>query len=281
MNVIIEHIHHTNWHKNKLNIKYDIYEYLNKMDGKKNTLFHKLVKENQMLALRLILEYASEMGFIDTIGFGLKNNENKTCFELAVELKNSEAIYLLNHYERTEKSLNLHLIKYPFKLEYLDFELNIRNFQAKDKQSIYESNMITNLIFEGGGVKGIAHVSALQESVKKGILNLTNIKRIGGTSAGAIIAVLLGVGFSLDELEKILNEFNFENLLDSNSDSTKKKDEIKKRFLSLKKGFKNATENFGLGHVIDLLFSVWQCSEKEPEDTKIGFFPGDFFSKLD
>jgi hypothetical protein len=30
--------------KNKLNIKYDIYEYLNKMDGKKNTLFHKLVK---------------------------------------------------------------------------------------------------------------------------------------------------------------------------------------------------------------------------------------------
>lgn len=37
-----------------------------------------------MTSLRLLLEYSSNNGFIDTIGFGLKNNENKTPIELAI-----------------------------------------------------------------------------------------------------------------------------------------------------------------------------------------------------
>ena len=97
--------------KNRLDNKYNVFFYLNELDDQNNTLFHQLVYENRMIALRLILEYASDNAFIDTIGFGLKNNENKTCFELAVELKNSEAIYVINHYELLDKSLNSD--KYP------------------------------------------------------------------------------------------------------------------------------------------------------------------------
>ena len=51
-----------------------------------------------------------------------------------------------------------------------------------------------NLVFEGGGVKGIAYVGAMKVLKEEGIL--PNIKRVGGTSAGAINATLFALGFT-------------------------------------------------------------------------------------
>jgi len=67
-----------------------------------------------------------------------------------------------------------------------------------------------NLIFEGGGVKGIAYVGALQVLEEKGIL--PGITRVGGTSAGAINAVLLGLNFTPQETLRILNKLDFKKL---------------------------------------------------------------------
>lgn len=64
-----------------------------------------------------------------------------------------------------------------------------------------------NLVFEGGGVKGIAYGGALHELEQKGILK--NIKRVAGTSAGAITAILLAVGYSYAEVSDIVAETNF------------------------------------------------------------------------
>jgi NTE family protein len=69
-----------------------------------------------------------------------------------------------------------------------------------------------NLVFEGGGVKGIAYVGALQELESRQIVE--KIKRVGGTSAGAINAVLVALGCNLKETQKILMELNFNNFLD-------------------------------------------------------------------
>ncbi len=69
-----------------------------------------------------------------------------------------------------------------------------------------------NLVFEGGGVKGIAYVGAMEALAKKGILK--NILRVGGTSAGAINAVLLGLNYSPAETREILATLNFGNFLD-------------------------------------------------------------------
>ena len=44
-----------------------------------------------------------------------------------------------------------------------------------------------NLVFEGGGAKGIAYLGAMEVLEKKDILK--NIERIGGASAGAINAL--------------------------------------------------------------------------------------------
>ena len=64
-----------------------------------------------------------------------------------------------------------------------------------------------NLVFEGGGVKGIAYVGAMQVLEKQGIL--ANIQRVGGTSAGSINAALFAAGFSNQETLAVLNDLDF------------------------------------------------------------------------
>ena len=70
-----------------------------------------------------------------------------------------------------------------------------------------------NLVFEGGGVKGIAYVGALNKLHEEGILQ--NIERVAGTSAGAMVAVLVGVGFTAKEISEVLWDIKFQNFLDS------------------------------------------------------------------
>ena len=58
-----------------------------------------------------------------------------------------------------------------------------------------------NLVFEGGGVKGIAYVGAMQVLEQRGLL--APIVRAGGTSAGAINALLYTLGYSIHEQYQI------------------------------------------------------------------------------
>jgi predicted acylesterase/phospholipase RssA len=69
-----------------------------------------------------------------------------------------------------------------------------------------------NLVFEGGGAKGIAYLGALEVLKRKNILQ--KIERIGGTSAGAINALLLGLNYSNKELKTLLMDLNFKIFLD-------------------------------------------------------------------
>lgn len=70
-----------------------------------------------------------------------------------------------------------------------------------------------NLVFEGGGIKGIGYVGALEylENDKK---ILSNIQRFGGTSAGAITALILGLGYSVKDLTEKLKKVQFEKFKD-------------------------------------------------------------------
>lgn len=69
-----------------------------------------------------------------------------------------------------------------------------------------------NLIFEGGGVKGIAYLGAIEVLNQKGIMD--RIERVGGTSAGAINAILIGLGFTPEETRSILWSLDFNQFMD-------------------------------------------------------------------
>lgn len=85
-----------------------------------------------------------------------------------------------------------------------------------------------NMVFEGGGVKGIAYTGAMQIMQEKGVL--ANIKRVGGTSAGAINATLFALGYDIAEQRRILKKLNFNNFMDDSWGLVRDADRLVKKF---------------------------------------------------
>lgn len=69
-----------------------------------------------------------------------------------------------------------------------------------------------NLVFEGGGVKGIAYGGALDVLHEMNIL--PNIKRVAGTSAGAINATMLAMGYTCAEVSDVIAATKFSSFED-------------------------------------------------------------------
>lgn len=65
------------------------------------------------------------------------------------------------------------------------------------------------LVLSGGGAKGFAHVGVLKELEKTGL----QIDYIGGTSMGAIVGALYASGYSPKQIEGVIKEADFMNLL--------------------------------------------------------------------
>lgn len=61
-----------------------------------------------------------------------------------------------------------------------------------------------NLVFEGGGVRGIAYAGALKVLEERN--GLQSVERVGGTSVGAITALLVALGYTADEMSAILTD---------------------------------------------------------------------------
>lgn len=99
-----------------------------------------------------------------------------------------------------------------------------------DANFLNEKTKWENLVFEGGGVKGLAFISALRALEEGNVISLDHIKRVGGTSAGAMTALLVGLGFSFDEIEHLSNiktlegctlpQIKFSELLDGPHEAT-------------------------------------------------------------
>ena len=84
------------------------------------------------------------------------------------------------------------------------------------------------LVLSGGGAKGYAHLGVLRVLEKENI----KIDYIAGTSIGALVGTLYSIGYSIDEIEKVLDNLNIESFLESGSDLTgldlDKKETLKK-----------------------------------------------------
>jgi NTE family protein len=73
--------------------------------------------------------------------------------------------------------------------------------------SLARQHSIKNLVFEGAGIRGIAYGGVVQEFENAGLLN--SIEKVGGTSAGAIIALLISLGYTGSEITSVISETDF------------------------------------------------------------------------
>jgi NTE family protein len=65
-------------------------------------------------------------------------------------------------------------------------------------------------VFEGGGVKGIGLVGAVEDVEARGV----TFHNVAGTSAGAIVAALVAAGYSASQLRAIMEELDFRHFKD-------------------------------------------------------------------
>jgi NTE family protein len=70
--------------------------------------------------------------------------------------------------------------------------------------------MIIDGVFAGGGVKAFAFAGALQVMEERGFM----FDRLAGTSAGAIVAALIKVGYTSNEIFTLLDELDIESFKD-------------------------------------------------------------------
>lgn len=75
-----------------------------------------------------------------------------------------------------------------------------------------QHKIIKNIVFEGAGIRGIAYSGAIKELENNAVLQ--GVQRVGGTSAGAITALLLSLGYSADEITGIITNTSFKKFND-------------------------------------------------------------------
>jgi NTE family protein len=115
-------------------------------------------------------------------------------------------------------------------------------------------------------LKGIAYIGSFRKSIEANIFKFEHIKRIGGTSAGAITAVLFGVGYTVDEAQVLLEELKFDEFLDSH---------YKEPLLRLKKDINNLSINY----LISNIFTLYKIYKRLNKKIHMGIFPGEQFRK--
>ena len=71
---------------------------------------------------------------------------------------------------------------------------------------------IKNLVFEGGGVLGMAYAGALVELEKQNILQ--GVERVAGTSAGALFAMLVSLRYNTGDMKSIIDATDFKSFED-------------------------------------------------------------------
>lgn len=97
-------------------------------------------------------------------------------------------------------------------------ELNLKRKALENLKATFIRNKdIKNpkigLVLSGGGAKGAAHIGVLKTLEKYKI----PIDYIVGTSAGSIIAAMYSVGYTPDEIEKIITDLRFDELFINSS----------------------------------------------------------------
>lgn len=113
--------------------------------------------------------------------------------------------------------------KEDIEIEKIKQEINLLQDKIKklEKRKILKSDNLTvnnnlkiGLTLSGGGAKGYAHLGVLKILEKEKI----KIDYISGTSIGALIGTLYSAGYSIENIEKILDKLNIKSFLETGQD---------------------------------------------------------------
>jgi len=136
-------------------------------DAEGRTALHLAVRQGLLALVKLLVSKGASLTITD--------NQGKTPPQYAAAHSEMDN-YFGNYLAKQQSNKHFHQIKSPWR----------------------------NLVFQGGSVRGLAYPGALRALEEQDICRLKDIQRVGGTSAGAINALLVGLGYTLDEIDHLV-----------------------------------------------------------------------------
>jgi len=148
---------------------------------------------------------------------------------------------------------------------------------------------ILNIVFQGGGIKGLAYKGAY-EILARYFIDVRRLKRIAGTSAGALTALPIALGYKVDELDSLI-DIDFTKFFDGDCTDAflalvaeQEKIEAKLRNASgnVKKAVNPSAPCKATTACGELIESIKDISKivamiKKINNPKMGLFKGDYF----
>ncbi len=216
-------LNHLNRHYSQSFSVYDI-------NARQETLVHCAVKYDQAEMVDLLIEQYQ-------VGVDAQDTDLNSALHLATQLGHQRCIKRLLSVKANINLKNRRgetpLFLATGREDNLDFLYQTAPQKSSMKHSMLSPPKRTRAthdwriaVFQGGGVKGIGYMGALKKLVEWDYLDLAKLNRVAGTSVGAIIALLLAIGYDTEELENVLRQIRFDQLLD---------DTLRERFLNIKK----------------------------------------------
>lgn len=91
----------------------------------------------------------------------------------------------------------------------------LKIFIAKDGSVHKEIGPVTteSLVFEGGGIRGLSYIGATKALFASGIMH--TIKRVAGTSAGAVTAAIVAMGYQQEDIERLQKKNDMAELMET------------------------------------------------------------------
>lgn len=140
-----------------------------------------------------------------------RDTQERTALHLAVIMNDIEMVKYLVDTLQVSRDIKDKENKIPFQYCSPSSEIGIyltnqeRARSAKAITNLKPQNIRwRNAVFQGGSVKGIAYPAAIEQLEKKEKGFIENLERVGGASAGAITALLIGLGYTLDEMKHMM-----------------------------------------------------------------------------
>jgi NTE family protein len=165
----------------------------NMPDNTGNTPLHLAVISQKTNIIQYLVKMIS-------VNAHVENFDKKKPYQLADEKQLYSIKNILLHVPKEDKN-------YWEVIDNLQGYKPISNIQAKPLERQF-------LTFEGGGIKGSAYGNSIRELIRLKIIDLDKITHVAGTSAGAISALILSMGYSAEEGVTILNSLNFQELIE-------------------------------------------------------------------
>lgn len=136
-------------------------------------------------------------------------------FIIAVPSKSFSNLYSINSNPVLEEDIEIDRLKDQIKL--LEEKIKVLEKSKAAKLKKDKADVKIGLTLSGGGAKGLAHIGVLR------ILEENNIKidYITGTSMGAIVAAFYSVGYTPDEIEKILIDVDWNSYISGEMENKK------------------------------------------------------------